>query len=98
MANRENWSMTEWRNYYQSLYDDAASKYQETGIARYDSQAYKLDVIITAFNGYLAHKDERDTERTRRLRNIDAFVDRHVTDEAYTRTEVLDLIRQIKQF
>ena len=98
MSKKEDWTMAEWRDYYKGLAQRAYDNYQETGAAKYDSQFLKYDKIVDAFNGYLEHKNENDVARATRMRNIDAYIDRHVTNDSYTRNEVLDMFRDIESF
>lgn len=95
---KEDWSMAEWRDYYEELQNRAYQCYQETGERRYDQQQYKYSKIVDAFNGYLDLKNDVDIERHRRERNIDAYAERHVIKEHYTKNEVLRLIRDIRTF
>lgn len=95
---RVDWSMREWRDYYEKLQQKAYMNYQETGIGRYDREFIKYERIVDAFNGYLDNKDSNDSERTRRIKNISAFVDQHIHKETYSKTEVLSMIDVIKTF
>ena len=95
---KADWSMREWRDYYNKLQDKAYQNYQETGIARYDREFIRYERIVDAFNGYLENKNDQDTERTRRIQNISAYVDKYVHHNSYTRDEVLKMIRDISTF
>lgn len=95
---REDWTMSEWRDYYEQLQDRAYQFYQETGAKRYDQQQYKYSKIVDAFNGYLDNKDTVDRERMRRKHNIDEYADRHTTKDVYTRNEVLKMLRDVSTF
>lgn len=95
---KEDWSMTEWRDYYEKLRQRAYMNYQESGMARYDRQELQYGKIVDAFNGYLKNKEERDSEKMRRIRNINAYVEQHLYKDTYNRNEVLALIRTISTF
>lgn len=95
---RADWSMREWRDYYEKLQQKAYMNYQETGIGRYDREFIKYERIVDAFNGYLDNKNEQDTERTRRIQNISAYVDKYVHHETYSKAEVLKMIQDISTF
>lgn len=95
---KEDWSMTEWRDYYEKLRQRAYMNYQESGMARYDRQELQYGKIVDAFDGYLANKEETDSEKMRRIRNINAYVEQHLYKETYNRNEVLALIRTISTF
>lgn len=72
--------------------------YQSTGESRYDRRELQYGKIVDAFNGYLENKDERDSERERRIRNINAYADKYVNKDTYSRNEVMELIRKISWF
>ena len=96
---KENWSMSDWRDYYEALRVKAWRMHQETGESRYDREEWKYSKIVDAFNGYLENKSETDTERIRRKRNINAYADRYVSSrETYSKNEVLKMLRDISTF
>lgn len=81
----------QWLEYYEKLQSKAYYNYQETGLARYDTQQYKYDVICDAFRAKLKEEKERGSEISKRMLNRDATVDRLVKTE-YTRDEVIKLL------
>ena len=92
---KADWTMREWRDYYENLRQKAYMDYQETGESRYDRRELQYAKIVDAFNGYLDFKDEEDHERLRRKRNIESYADRYVNKENFSKNEVLKLIRDI---
>ena len=97
-TNKEDWTMEQWRDYYDKLRSKAEYNYQMTGMGRYDNEMYKYDRIVEAFNGYLEHKNEADTEKLRRQHNIDAYVENHLYKDEYTKADVMKLIKVIREF
>ena len=95
---KEDWSMSEWRDYYEELRSRAYQMYQESGERRYDQQEYKYSKIVDAFNGYISYKDDEDKERVRRKHNIDAYADRHVYKDTYSKNEVLKMLHDVSAF
>ena len=95
---KEDWTMSEWRDYYEGLQNRAYQCYQETGERRYDQQEYKYSKIVDAFNGYLELKNDVDTERVRRKRNIEAYADQHVYKDTYSKNEVLKMLHDVSAF
>lgn len=96
MKTKEDWSMEEWRDYYEKLAQRAYQNYQESGESRYDREYFRYDTIVKAFNGYLEYKDENDNEKLRRLHNIDAYVAEHIYNDTYTKAEVMRLINAVR--
>lgn len=95
---KEDWSLSEWRDYYEKLQQRAYMQYQETGTGRYDSQQYQYSKIVDAFNAYISYRDDEDKERIRRKHNIDAYVDRYVIKETYSKAEVLKMLHDVSMF
>ena len=96
---KADWNMEQWRNYYEGLRQKAYNNYQESGEKRYDSQEHKYSVIVDAFDGYLENKREVDAAKRRRQTNIDAYIDRYTSSKSdYTRDEVVNLLRGVKDF
>ena len=95
---KEDWSLTEWRDYYQKLQQKAYMQYQETGTGRYDSEQYKYSKIVDSFNAYISYRDDEDKERLRRKHNIDAYADRCVVNDTYSKAEVLKILRDVSMF
>ena len=95
---RDEWSMEEWRDYYENLRQKAYNNYQDTGMARFDSQERRYSVIVEAFDGYLENKSEVDTERARRLRNIEAYADRLKGKDIFTQNDVKRILYDISTF
>lgn len=98
MSRKEDWSLTEWRDYYEKLQQKAYMTYQETGICRYDNEQYKYSKIVDAFNGYIAYREEVDNDRIRRRHNIQAYADQYVNRETYSKNEVLKMLRDVSDF
>lgn len=98
MKHKTDWTLEEWRDYYDKLQKRAYMNYQETGIGRYDNEQFKYSKIVDAFNGYIAFRDEEDKERLRRKRNIDAYASQYVCKDHYTRNEVLKMLRDVSMF
>lgn len=95
---KEDWSMREWRDYYEKLRARAFWNYQNSGEPRYDREENRYSKIVDAFNGYLENQDEVDTDRIRRKHNIDEYAERHTLKEMYTRNEVLKMLRDVSTF
>ena len=81
----------EWIDRYQKKYDRAYDNYQQTGIGKYDSQAYEYMCIVSAFEAQKKRNDERDHELMQRRANMNTVVDRLYKNE-YTRDEVVKLL------
>ena len=81
----------EWLDRYEKKYQRAWDNYQNSGMARYDSQSYEYQVICDALRAKLKLEGERDDEIRKRMRNCN-----HVTEnlykETYTKAEVVDLL------
>lgn len=98
MRTKEDWNMQEWRDYYDRLQQKAYMTYQQTGDPKHDREQFRYSKIVDAFNGYLSYAEEADTERLRRWRNIDAYIERNVLEETYTKAEVKRMLETLKQF
>lgn len=98
MRTKEDWSMREWRDYYEKLRKKAYMDFQETGINRYDREEMRYSIIVDAFNGYLENKSEVDDEKLRRRHNIEAYAESHVYKDTYTKAEVLAILNTVKDF
>jgi len=94
MKTKFDWSMTEWRDYYDTLAKKAYQNHQETGESRYDRENHRYEIIVKAFNGYLAHKSEEDEAKMKRLRNVEAYI-KQISGDVFTRAEVLRMIREV---
>ena len=96
--NKWDWTLREWRDYYEKLRHRNENNYQETGESRYDREAHKYDVIVDAMNKALEYDDERDAERMRRIHNINAYVDRLSAKDVFTRADVERIMNDLKNF
>lgn len=92
----EDYSMEEWRDYYNKLYQRNYDNYQQTGDSRYERAYYQYQKIVDAFNGYIEWKKEEDTARKRRFDNFHNFLQNNVLEEKYTRAEVFQLLRKVR--
>lgn len=90
------WSLMEWRDYYDGLRKKAENNYQESGMARYDREHHKYEVIVEAFDKAIEHDDERDNDRVRRMHNIDAYMDRYGAKDTFTKAELTRIVNDIK--
>lgn len=99
MKRQEDFTMSEWRDYYEAKAKKAEYNFQSTGDPRYDRELIKYEAIVDAFNGYLENKNETDDAKRRRQRNIDAYMEQHLyKDELYTRAEVKRFFNAIREF
>lgn len=96
MKTKWDWSLAEWRDYYEGLRIKAYNNYQECGENRYDREHHKYDVIVEAFDKAIEHDDERDNAKMRRIHNIDAYMDRFGAKDSFTKAEVMGIINAIK--
>lgn len=90
------WSLAEWRDYYYKLMTKAERNYQETGESRYDRERLKYDIIVGAMDKAIEFDDERDNDRLRRMRNIDAYYERYGSRDSFTKAEVDKIVRDIR--
>lgn len=73
---KEDWTLEDWRDYYEKLRQKAFDDYQSTGESRFDNRERQYSVIVDAFNAYIDFNNEEDTEKMRRRRNILAYADK----------------------
>lgn len=85
-------------------YDNLAQKnfmnYQESGEPRYLSSSEKYEELADVYRMAYKYKDEEDTNRTRRMKNISAFIENHIEEnpkETYSKAEVIELAKRIKE-
>lgn len=90
------WSLSEWRDYYDKLAKRAEDNYQQSGMSRYDREHHRYVVIVDAMNKAIEHDDERDNDRYRRMHNIDAYFDRYGAKDSFSRAEVVKIVQDIK--
>ena len=96
MKTKWDWSLAEWRDYYENLRRRAEYNYQNSGDGRYDRERFRYDVLVEAFNKAIEYDDERDNAKMRRIHNIDAYMDRFGAKDSFTKAEVLKLVNDIK--
>ena len=92
------YSMEDARDHYERLRLKNWRNYQESGLERYDDAQYRYEQIVMAFDAYLEAKDWRDKERTRRLKNADAYLENKMFSRhtSYTYEEVMDIVNGLK--
>ena len=95
---KENWTMSDWRDYYEKLRQKASDDYQSTGDGRYDNREHQYSVIVDAFNGCIAYRDEVDEDRMRRRRNLQAYADKLQGKENFTLGEVKKILDDVSWF
>lgn len=83
----------QWLDRYHKRYLKAYRNYQETGMQKYDTQAYEYEVICSAFRAQIEKRAEDNDWHMKRVRNCKAVIDRLV-NESYTKAEVVELLRQ----
>lgn len=98
MKKHEDFTMREWRDYYTRLAQKAENNYQMCGEPRFERERIKYEAIVSAFNGYLEHKDEADTAKARRQHNIDEYCKQHLYKDSYSKAEVSRIIGVIREF
>lgn len=96
MKTKWDWSTADWHDYYDRLRKKADDNYQNSGDSRYDRERYRYEVIVEAFDKAVEYNDERDNAKMRRMRNIDAYMERLVPKGEYSRAEVMRLVDDIK--
>ena len=84
-------STREWFEYYQAKYKKAFDNYQATGEKRYDNEAYRLEMIVDAFEAKLAKKADEDEVIRQRMVECSHVCDSLMQTE-YTRQQVKDLL------
>lgn len=75
--------------------------YQETGEPRYLNANYKYEELADVYRIAYKYKEEEDTDRTRRMKNMTAFIEEHIEKrqkDSYTKAEVVELAKRMKQF
>lgn len=82
----------EWIARYERNALKAEDNYQQTGIQRYDSQAYEYRSIVDAFQAMLKQEQNYHDDIRKRTTNCDYIIDRLVKD-SYSRDEVKKLLR-----
>lgn len=92
-------STAEWRDYYQQKYDRAMDNYQCNGDRKYDTEAYKMSIIVDAFDALLDRQQKRINDQEQRKKAMRDFIAYHVYgDRVYTRDEVESLLWQSVRF
>ena len=84
-------STREWLEYYQAKYKKAFDNYQATGEKRYDNEAYRMEIIVDAFEAKLAKKADEDEVIRQRMVECSHVCDSLMQTE-YTRQQVKDLL------
>ena len=95
---KDEWSMEEWRDYYEGLRQKAYYDYQESGMARYDRREHQYGIIVAAFDGYIDNKKDHDTGWQRRRNNILAYYDKLQGKDTFTLAEVKRILDDVSMF
>lgn len=90
------WTLREWRDYYDKLRHKAEYNYQDSGESRYDRECMRYEVIVDAMNKAMEYEDERDNERKRRMHNIEAYMERLGGRSMYSRADLDKIVTDIK--
>lgn len=96
MKSKWDWSFKDWHDYYEKLSVRAGYNYQCSGESRYLRAQLKYEVILEALEKAIEYDDEKDNDKMRRVRNIEAYMDRYTGKESFTRAEVLKIVNEIK--
>ncbi len=86
---------------YEKLADKNYKIYQQTGIPRYLSTYEKYDELADVYRAAYKYQSEYDDAQSRRLKNMSNFIKEHIEERyknEYTKSEVVELANQMKQF
>ena len=91
-------SMEQAREHYDKLRQKNERNFQESGEPKYDDATYRYQMIVDAMDAYLERKEEQDHARHRRHTNVNAYIDRYLSNasKTYTRNEVIRMLREVE--
>lgn len=91
-------TMHEAKEHYEKLMNKNYKTYQECGESKYYDAFIRYEMIVDAMDAYLERKEEQDHARHRRHTNVNAYIDRYLSNasKTYTRNEVIKMLREVE--
>lgn len=89
---KEDWTASQWANYYDQLSNKNYMSYQETGETRYDNACIKYERIADAFRAKAEQEKESGADMKKRMNNKNFVVERLIPGKDYSYDEVVKLL------